>query len=192
MGMTLESKQRIIKTIAAAGLLLTVALAVYGVATGFFWNKTAIESFLQGAGIWAPIVFLSLHIVQIVIPVIPGGACLAVGVIFFGPWLGFFYNIIGISVGSCLSFLLARRFGKPFLEVLVDPEKYAKYEGWLEKGKRFDWLFGIAILLPFAPDDLLCMMAGLTQMSFRKFVLTILLCKPATILVYSLAALAIF
>ena len=112
--------------------------------------------------------------------------------IFFLFLMGFLYNMIGISIGSCLSFLLARRFGKPFLEVLVDPKKYEKYEGWLEKGKKFDWFFGIAILLPFAPDDLLCMMAGLTKMPFRKFVMIILICKPITILMYSLAALAIF
>ena len=190
--MTLEAKQKIIKGISAIGLIAAAAFCIYGVASGLFWNKEAIEAFLERAGIWAPIVFLCLHIVQIVVPVIPGGACLAVGVIFFGPWLGFLYNMIGISIGSFLSFLLARRFGKPFIAVLVEPEKYAKYESWLEKGKKFDWLFALAILLPFSPDDLLCMMAGLTNMSFRKFAMIILLCKPATILLYSLAAAAIF
>ncbi|WP_225353487.1 VTT domain-containing protein [Lacticaseibacillus thailandensis] len=44
----------------------------------------------------------------------------------------------------------------------------------------------MAILLPVAPDDFLCMLAGLTKMSLRKFVWIIVLCKPWTILAYSM------
>nr|WP_263848867.1 hypothetical protein [Lacticaseibacillus thailandensis] len=41
-------------------------------------------------------------------------------------------------------------------------------------------------MLPVAPDDFLCMLAGLTKMSLRKFVWIIVLCKPWTILAYSM------
>ena len=53
--------------------------------------------------------------------------------------------------------------------------------------KRFERLFALAIFFPIAPDDALCLMAGLTKMSVKKFTLIILLAKPASIYLYSLA-----
>ena len=38
-----------------------------------------------------------------------------------------------------------------------------------------------------APDDVLCMIAGLTKMSWKKFSAIILLGKPASIAAYSMA-----
>ena len=55
---------------------------------------------------------------------------------------------------------------------------------WAEN-KKFTTLFAIAILLPVAPDDFLCYLAGTTKMPLWKFTTIILLCKPATLLVYS-------
>ena len=47
-------------------------------------------------------------------------------------------------------------------------------------------IFAVAILLPFAPDDALCMLAGLTTMPFTRFLAILLLCKPISIVLYSL------
>ena len=54
---------------------------------------------------------------------------------------------------------------------------------WREK---FDVLFAAAIFFPFAPDDLLCYLAGLTKMTSRRFLAIILLGKPVSIALYSL------
>lgn len=40
--------------------------------------------------------------------------------------------------------------------------------------------------MPVAPDDFLCMLAGLTKMTYKKFITIIVLGKPASLLVYSL------
>ena len=78
------------------------------------------------------------------------------------------------------------------MKFFVKEETYDKYITWLDKGKKFDKFFALAIFFPCAPDDVLCMLAGLTDMSWRKF-LTILflgrpvLGKPASIAAYSMA-----
>ena len=70
---------------------------------------------------------------------------------------------------------------------MISEKTFHKYSGWLDNQKRFDRLFALAIFLPVAPDDALCMLAGLTEISLKKFSWIILLCKPATILVYSMS-----
>lgn len=76
-----------------------------------------------------------------------------------------------------------------FVQAFVKEETYEKYAGWLERGKKFDRFFAMAIFFPCAPDDFLCMLAGLTRMSWKKFGTIIILGKPASIAMYSLALL---
>ena len=106
--------------------------------------------------------------------------------IVFGPVYGFLYNYIGIVIGSTINFLLAKQYGKPFILKIVSIDTYEKYVSWTEKGMKFDILFTLAILFPGAPDDLLCLIAGLTPMSLKKFILILLLPKPFSLAIYSI------
>jgi uncharacterized membrane protein YdjX (TVP38/TMEM64 family) len=168
------------------GLAVMGWFAWYCYRQGIFQSQDALEGFLHGFGFWAPVIFTLVQGIQVVLPILPGAiGCLA-GVLVFGPVWGFIYNYIGICVGSLCAFLLARRFGAPFVRSISNPKTYEKYIGWLEKGNRFDRFFALAIFLPVAPDDFLCYLAGLTRMSFKKMTLIILLGKPASIALYSL------
>lgn len=173
------------------GIIGAIVLCVYGYKTGLFSSEESLNAFLQQLGVWGPLVFVLLQVVQVVIPIIPGGISCVVGVLVFGPWMGFWYNYIGICIGSILNFLLARKYGTPFIRMLVPERLYNKYSGWLNKGKVFDRTFAIAIFFPVAPDDFLCMLAGLTEMKFRRFLAIILLGKPASIALYSMGLTAV-
>lgn len=164
-----------------------VAFVIYGVKSGLFTDRGQMELFVNQAGIWGPVLFIVIQIVQVVIPIIPGGISCAAGVILFGPWYGLLYNYIGIVIGSLINFYLARRYGQCFVRYFVKEETYEKYAQWLDKGKKFDKFFALAIFFPCAPDDVLCMIAGLTKMSWKRFSAIILLGKPASIAIYSMA-----
>ena len=125
-------------------------------------------------------------IVQAVIPIIPGGVSCLAGVILFGAGWGFVYNYLGICAGSFAAFLLARKYGRDLVCSITGKKAYEKYSHWLNGGKKFDVLFAAAIFFPFAPDDLLCYLAGLTKMTSRRFLAIILLGKPVSIALYSL------
>lgn len=135
--------------------------------------------------------FILIQIVQVVIPIIPGGVSCLGGVLLFGPLWGFIYNYLGICIGSACAFQISRRLGMKAVEKAADGQKYGKYLKWMENG-TFDKWFALAIFFPAAPDDLLCFLAGVTSMSFRKFLLIILLGKPLSIAAYSLGLQLLF
>lgn len=172
----------IINIATVVGTILTIAFIIYGIKNNIFTSEEALTGFLTKVGIWGPIIFIIIQLVQVIIPIIPGGISCAVGVLVFGPYYGFVYNYLSICAGSIIVFLLARRFGMPFIRKLFKEETITKYEEWLDKGNKFDMFFALAILMPVAPDDFLCYFAGLTKMSLKKFTAIIILCKPATIL----------
>lgn len=167
------------------GLILTGWFLLYAFQQGLFTSADALNLFLRRLGVAAPLAFILIQIVQVVIPIVPGGLTCAAGVLIFGPLYGFIYNYIGICIGSVLNFLLARQYGKPLVISLAGNDAYQKYAGWLEKGKKFDIFFALAIFFPVAPDDFLCLLAGLTKLSLKKFTMIILLGKPASIFLYS-------
>ena len=169
-----------------AGLIAMALFIWYGICTGIFVSAEALENFLGRFGLWAPVFFILIQCVQVVIPILPGAIGCLGGVLIFGPVWGFVYNYVGISLGSVLAFLLSKRYGKPFVQNMIGEKNYEKYIGWLDKGKAFDKAFAAAIFLPVAPDDLLCYIAGLTKMTLKKFTLIIVLGKPGSIFLYSL------
>lgn len=167
-----------------AGLALCAALVIYGWQHQLFTSQDALRTYIAGFGALGAVVFTAFQVVQVVIPILPGGlGCLA-GVLLFGPWLGFVYNYVGICIGSLAAFLLAKAYGRPLLAALFKPETIAKYEAWT--ARRFDGLFAAAIFFPVAPDDFLCYLAGTTPMRLGRFSAIILLGKPASIALYSL------
>lgn len=168
------------------GLLLVLIFLFMGCRLGIFGSPEKLRSFLLNFGLWAPAVFVFIQAVQVIVPILPGNIGCVAGVIAFGPGMGFVYNYIGICAGSVIAFLLARKYGRAFVQAVTNEKQFMKYENWLEKGNKFDWLFGIAIFLPVAPDDLLCYLAGLTKMRLRRFVWIILLGKPLALWLYSM------
>ncbi|MFQ6860593.1 MAG: TVP38/TMEM64 family protein [Beduini sp.] len=158
----------------------------YGLENNLFSDMDSLKQFIAEGGIWGPLIFVLIQIIQVVIPIIPGGVSCAAGVVLFGPWAGLLYNYVGIVIGSFINFYLARKYGTTLVKSFVSESTYDKYSNWLDKGKKFDKFFALAIFFPVAPDDFLCMLAGLTKMSLKRFSAIILLGKPASIAMYSL------
>ncbi|MGN8982507.1 TVP38/TMEM64 family protein [Enterococcus villorum] len=185
--MNVTVTRKLINFISIIGLGISIALTIYFINLGVFKDLNSLRGLVGDSTILGPTIFIFIQILQVVIPIIPGGISTAAGVLIFGPYAGFIYNYVGICIGSIIIFLLGRRYGKPFILSMVSDKTYNKYIGWLDNQNRFEKLFALAIFLPIAPDDALCLMAGLTNISVKKFTWIILLAKPLSIFLYSMA-----
>ncbi len=181
--------KKLMNAASMALFVLCVALGIWLWRKGVFQSKEALQDFLTNYGGSASTLFLVLQAVQVVIPILPGGVSCLAGVLLFGPWLGFVLNYVGIALGSFVAFAMARNWGKPLLDKLFSKKLHAKYERWTHESRRFDRLFALAIFLPGLPDDFLCFLAGTTGMSWKKFALITVTCRPLMIFAYSLGAL---
>lgn len=169
--------------------ILGFFIALYALYWGFmnqiFTSEEALANLLDGFGGYAAFVFIGIQIIQTVVPIIPGGLTIPMGVIMFGMANGFMLNFVGIMIGSIINFWLARKLGRPIVEVLVNRHKFDKYTRWLEDEKRFEKLFTFGMFFPLSPADLLCYIAGLSKLSFSKYLFILSLGKPITLFIYS-------
>lgn len=181
-----KAVQLLTKITSAVILAALAALVIIGWRRGIFDSVESLQAWIDGFGMAAPLIFITLQALEVGIPVIPGGVTLVCGVVMFGPWWGFWYNYIGIVIGSLIVFAISRAYGKPLMYRLFSAESIEKYEHWTDDRGRFAKLFAAAIFLPGAPDGLICYLAGTTKMSWKTYSLIILLCKPLSIALYSL------
>ncbi len=168
------------------GWILFAIGVVWAWRAGLFTDTEKLQALLEKSGILAPLLFVIVQAVQVVIPIMPGAIGCVFGVVFFGAFWGFVFNYIGICIGSVCAFLLARKYGMMFVQNMTGSKFYNKYQHFLEKENQFEKMFALLIFLPVAPDDFLCYLAGVSRMRLTRFTTIILLGKPAAIFMYSM------
>lgn len=173
------------KIITIVVTIILVMFIIYGIRLGIFQDNMMVASYIKKFGILAPMIFLLLQAIQVVFPVIPGGASCLVGVLAFGSFWGFIYNYIGLIFGSIIAFYLSRNYGINLVYKLFDRRTIDKYLSYIRTNK-FVKIFFIGIFFPGFPDDLLCYVAGISNMKFKTFLFILFIGKPISLLFYSI------
>ncbi len=126
-----------------------------------------VRGFSESFDVWAPIAFFSIQAIRVIVPLVPAGPVTLVGVAVFGPWWGFALSLLGAFVGSVSAFLLARRFSHPLVARLVGEKTLEKYAGKMDADGR--WML-VALMMPIpAVGEAVCTLAGLSEISLRRF-----------------------
>lgn len=176
--------QQFFKLLGLLALIGSIILVVWLFRQGILNDSNAFKDWVNQYKIVAPLVFIIIQIVQIVIPIIPGGVTTVAGTLVFGPIFGFLYNYIGIVIGSLALFHLVKVYGRRFILLFISQEKFFAYEHHLES-KTYERLFIFSMASPVSPADILVMITGLTDMSYRRFLRIIFWTKPFSIIGYS-------
>lgn len=183
--MTIEARRKGIQAIGIAGLVITIVGGIWIGKTNLFKPGGNFHQLIEQLGLSGRVLFVGLMAVNTTLPVIPLGLLNVLGVLVFGFPVGVTLNIIGTLLGTVTNFLLGRKFGEDFVLSFISDAQYAKYLGLLDQGKRFERILFAGLLLPFFPDDIFCMIAGLTKMSFERFLAIICFCRPISVFIYS-------
>ncbi|WP_373485698.1 TVP38/TMEM64 family protein [Acetobacterium malicum] len=146
-----------------------------------FSTLDTLQSFLLQFGIWTPLAFFLLQLLQIIIAPIPGGTVGLVGGALFGTIGGFLISAAGTLTGSIIVFLLSKRFGRPFVIRFVSSELIEKYDQ-IKESKLNTVLF-LIFLFPLFPDDMLCFIAGLSPMPVKTFILIVMLARTPSVFI---------
>lgn len=168
-------------------LICLAAIGLYVLAkAGFFEKITSVEAFrayIESFGNYAPICFIIIQFLQVVVLPIPSFITVAAGVLMFGAFKGAIYSCIGIITGTYVAYFLGRWLGYKTVKWLVGEETLKK---WLSYTADKDkWVFTLMFFFPFFPDDLLCFIAGIVKLNAKFFVIMTLLSRIISIFVSS-------
>ena len=171
-------------------ILWTLTAAVLGgsvwalYATGFFQAAGSPEklgAYIDRCAPWSHLAYFGIQLASVVIAPIPSNITAVAGAYLFGLWPSFLLTWGAVSLGSAIVFGLARLLGRRFTCQFVGEKLSEKYLDLIRR-KRDVFLL-LAFLFPFFPDDLLCILAGLTDIPFKRFFLLAVLARPWGLLV---------
>jgi uncharacterized membrane protein YdjX (TVP38/TMEM64 family) len=173
----MENQKRRWKWLLGYGfLLLALAFLFYyyrevyeGLRDGwhFFSSKQRLNEFIASFGPYAPLAFMGLQILQVLVAPIPGEFTGFIGGYLFGIGPGFIYSAVGLTLGSLFAFLISRRLGLPFVRRFVGEEIMGRFDYLMEhQGAFFSFIF---FLVPGMPKDYFCYLLGLSPMHMLTF-----------------------
>ncbi len=182
------SKRKKILRICLVVFILALALGlIYFIlnVTGLWEKLNSVEklqAIILELGFWGRFAFVFLQFLQVTFIPIPSPILIIAGSLIYGPFEAGLLSIAGILLGSALAFFLGRVFGKKLVIFMVGKEAEKKWRAFLTNCK---YTFVLMMILPFFPDDVLCMVAGLTEMSWTFFMVTQLITRPISIFLVS-------
>lgn len=144
-------------------------------------NRDELVAAVEQAGVFGPVIYILLQILQTVAAPIPGQIVGGVGGFLFG-WWGILWTTIGSVIGWLIVLVLARRFGRPLLEKLFKKSALAKFD-FLVESKHTPRILLLILLIPGLPDDMICYLAGLTPLPMRTLIGITLIGRFPTIVI---------
>ncbi|MDD5154744.1 MAG: VTT domain-containing protein [Desulfovibrionales bacterium] len=130
-------------------------------------DREKIRNFVASFGPLAPLAFIGLQVMQVLISPIPGEATGFIGGYLFGAVKGFIYSTVGLTLGSWLAFSISRLFTPYVTRRLGGTKIYNKFNFIVEhQGVIIAFIF---FLLPGFPKDYLCYLLGLSLMPTSVF-----------------------
>ncbi len=126
-----------------------------------------------------------LIIIESIIPPLPLGLFVTILFVNHGILLGFLISWISTIIGSILSFYLFQTIFKGLVDKYIRKYKYAdKFIGLMDNIKFSDLVLIIAI--PFTPQFLINIGAGISKLEFKKFLPSIIIGKISVVLFWGL------
>jgi len=162
-------------------LIVLIMLAIVTFTFLFFhFGFDAVQDYILSLGILAPVAFMALMAIAIIISPIPSIPLdIWAGSVWGGFWGGL-YSTIGALAGAIIAFQLSRRFGRAVAE---------RYLGKIMElcndcySKSLPWFIFLTRLLPIFQFDIISYASGLTRVRLWKFALaTFLGMIPVTFL----------
>ena len=129
-------------------------------------GKSALVAYFNQLGPWRHLAFVGIQVLQVFFAPIPGQLTGLLGGFLFGFWPGLALTMGGLMLGSGGAMLFSRKLGRPFVRRVVGEKIFVKFSYLIDGGGLFSYF--MLYLLPALPDDAICFVAGLSDLSMKK------------------------
>lgn len=174
-----QTRTKLLRLFLSVTILISIFIIIYAVfkSTGIWEKINSIEklrNIVESGGVFSAIIFVVLQILQTTVLQIPSIIVTIAGSLVFGRWQAFILSYVAVVFGSVIMFWIGRKCGRKFLNWLAGKDESDK---WVERMSHGKYLFFLMMIFPMFPDDILCVIAGLTNMSFKFFLVTNLISR---------------
>lgn len=176
-GFILTKRTQKISALLALFLLCGSALFLWK--TGFFSALSSFDEmkrYIDRSAPYGQFFFFFIQLLSVILAPIPSNVTALAGAVLFGLWQSFLLTYGAVILGSFIMFCLARILGRPFTDQFVSKKISEKYLETIRS--KQDVFLLLVFLFPFFPDDIICVLAGLTSIRPLRFLVITLIARP--------------
>ena len=159
------------------GMLLVLGLVLFFYAEElwslmghFFYilsDREKTRTYIEGFGSAAPLVFMLVQVLQVMLAPVPGEATGFIGGYLFGVTKGFLLSSIALSIGSIINFGVGRFLGRRYVRKMIPPKYLARFDTVARREGAL--VVFMLFIFPGFPKDYLCLFLGLSALPFKIF-----------------------
>lgn len=169
-----STRWALVSLILAALLIIVVWLVVTDAPAVRFMvrlyrDKHFMRDSVAAWGWLAPLIFIGLQALQVIVSPIPGEITGPVGGALFGTMWGLVYSTVGLTIGTLACFGLGRFWGEPLIRPWLSEHNWSRMSFIVEAEGAI--LCFILYLLPGFPKDITSYLFGISPMPFWLFAL---------------------
>jgi uncharacterized membrane protein YdjX (TVP38/TMEM64 family) len=157
-------KKGLVKALVLLAFIIAAICVIKFTPVKGYLTAEALGSFLDKAGIWAPILFMMAYAIGVCL-FVPGTILTGLGGAIFGAYWGFIYVWIGAMIGASVAFWIGRTLGRDFAASMIG-DKLKKYDDAIERNGFATVLYLRLVYFPFTP---LNFGMGLTKVRFWDY-----------------------
>lgn len=168
-GFIIKYKKHIIYFLMTSILLFLIYFSLKKY-TSFYHDPILIKKYVLRFGRFGFIFFILIQVFQVILFFIPGEITQIAGGYIYGTIIGTLLSMIGITLGSIATFIIARKYGDRLLEKILPQKEFVKIKNLINKPKNKKIVF-ILFLIPGFPKDIVGYVSGITRIKLRTFII---------------------
>jgi uncharacterized membrane protein YdjX (TVP38/TMEM64 family) len=173
-GLTPVARWALVSVFLAAALVFVVWLVVTDapsirLVVRLYRDKQFLKDTVASWGWLAPVVFVVIQALQVIVSPVPGEMTGPVGGALFGTWWGLVYSTLGLTIGTLFCFWVGRKWGEPLVRPWLSEHNWNRLNFIIEAEGAI--LCFILYVLPGFPKDIISYLFGISPMPFWLFAL---------------------
>ncbi|XIH11264.1 TVP38/TMEM64 family protein (plasmid) [Priestia aryabhattai] len=171
---------RIAKQIIFAFLLIDslVLLVPYVREVLLLFNTATIKDLLEKYDSAAKLIYFLICFLQPILLPLPEAVTVSVGSAMFGSLTSIFLSFTGTILGIVVMYFIAKVGGQKLVLKLVKERHLKRYQEYV--GKNETTILALLFIIPVLPDEIICVGAGISGVSFKRFLIIASISKLIT------------
>ncbi|MGB6299174.1 MAG: VTT domain-containing protein [Rivularia sp. (in: cyanobacteria)] len=153
-------------------LILALALQTIGLDNA--------QLLVKQTGVWAPVVFILLCAVSLIIAPLSGSSLFVVGGTLFGKHDAFLLSYVASIIGCSANFWISRKLGRKVAQRFIGKANLDELDKFINKLKSSRSILYMVIIMPFS-QDIVSYAIGLTKIKYTHYLIALILSSTIVI-----------
>ena len=164
-------------------LLAIIFVSVFYLAMVFALQNIGLDNaqlFIKQTGVWAPIVFIALCAVSLILAPLSGSSLFVVGGTLFGKHNAFLLSYIASIIGCSANFWISRKFGRKVAQRFIGKTNFDELDKFINRLKNRRSILYMILTMPLS-QDIVSYAIGLTKIKYTYFLIALILSSTVVI-----------